>query len=404
MANQGKRAAIIYPKEQSYLDQLGENILLAMKRRKLTQSVVSSRTGISKPTLRKIVRGDSTVSIGHYLRVLAVLGLGQDLAAVAKDDALGAKLQDIELLKSTSFSKVIKKLPTQDQQEPFKTTSSHSKSASAKSRLLGYSAFLLLQRISRNPGSEVIMSARKSILVYAGWVNDDSNLIGTLHADPIRGSEHFSFEYSHKWLKRSDDVPTMLDPDLQLFDGVQHAQDGKNFRVFLDSCPDTWGRLLMKRREAVEAKRQGRQPKALSDSDYLLGVCDQSRMGALRFKLEHDGPFLDSDTQRAAPPMAKLRELEHASSVVENDFDDSDPDTLKWLSMLMAPGTSLGGARPKASVVDDQGHLWIAKFPSGHDQVDVGAWEYLAYKLALDAKITMSECRIESLLRAIIRF
>jgi serine/threonine-protein kinase HipA len=132
----------------------------------------------------------------------------------------------------------------------------------------------------------------------------------------------------------------------------------------------------------------------LNEIDYLLGVHDLYRQGALRFKRELTGEFLDSDQRLAAPPMSSLKELEYAAQKVE-DSNSEDPDYLKWLYMLMSPGSSLGGARPKASVIDDAKHLWIAKFPSRYDDYDIGAWEYLAHQLALNAGIHMAPCRIE---------
>lgn len=152
----------------------------------------------------------------------------------------------------------------------------------------------------------------------------------------------------------------------------------------------------MKRREAIIARQEERRPAVLHDADYLLGVHDLYRQGALRFKRSLDGEFLDSDERLTAPPMSSLAELEYAALQVEaSDSDDSD--YLKWLYMLMSPGSSLGGARPKASVMDDADHLWIAKFPSRHDGYDIAAWEFLTYQLALSAGIDMAPCRIEKL-------
>jgi len=124
-------------------------------------------------------------------------------------------------------------------------------------------------------------------------------------------------------------------------------------------------------------------------------VHDLYRLGALRFKRDVNGPFLDDDKRLATPPISSLKDLEYAAQQVENNGDADDPEYLKWLYMLMSPGSSLGGARPKASVVDEHNHLWIAKFPSRHDDYDIAAWEFVTYQLALDAGIQMSECRID---------
>ena len=232
------------------------------------------------------------------------------------------------------------------------------------------------------------------VFIFADWEQfDEPTLVGTLRSTTIKSKEHFSFAYADAWL--DSEFVQQVDPDLQLYRGEQHAEDSKYFRAFLDSCPDRWGRLLMKRREAVQAHQENRRARVLNEIDYLLGVHDLYRMGALRFKRVIDGPFLDHDNKLAAPPMARLRELEHAARQVEERSDSDDPDYLKWLYMLIAPGSSLGGARPKASVIDENDALWIAKFPSRHDEYDVAAWEYVVHQLALRAGIPMSECRIE---------
>ncbi|MES9977172.1 MAG: type II toxin-antitoxin system HipA family toxin, partial [Candidatus Thiodiazotropha sp. 6PLUC5] len=232
------------------------------------------------------------------------------------------------------------------------------------------------------------------IFVFANWEEFAKPvLVGRLRsAVSNKNREHYSFTYDEAWLKSPN--AQKIDPDLHLFSGEQHNMDSNNFHVFLDSCPDRWGRLLMKRREAILARQQERRPRMLYEVDYLLGVHDIYRQGALRFKSSLDGEFLDNDERLSAPPMSSLRDLEYAVQQVEVG-DRDDADYLKWLFMLISPGSSLGGARPKASVVDDENHLWIAKFPSQYDDYDIAAWEYLAYKLALDAGIKMAPCRIE---------
>lgn len=234
----------------------------------------------------------------------------------------------------------------------------------------------------------------REIYVFADWEEfDEPTLVGTLRSDVVKSKEHFSFAYDEVWLKSK--FAQQIDPELHLYAGEQHNNEQQNFRVFLDSCPDRWGRLLMKRREAVIARQGDRKPHVLNESDYLLGVHDMYRMGALRFKLDFDGDFLDNNEQLAAPPMTSLRELEHAASQVEDAKDVDAPDYLKWLNMLISPGSSLGGARPKSCVIDSDDNLWIAKFPSAHDDHDIGAWEFVVYQLALDAGISMSECKLD---------
>ncbi len=234
------------------------------------------------------------------------------------------------------------------------------------------------------------MSTRKEILVYAHWAGyDTAQPMGILTAIPSRGKEVFSFEYAKEWLNTG--VQHVIDPDMQLYSGRYFPRDDRhNFGVFLDSSPDRWGRVLMDRREAVLAKLQDRKPKNLLESDYLLGVYDEHRMGGLRFKLSEEGRFLNDDRNMAAPPWTSLRELEHASMKFEED-NANDPEYLKWINMLIAPGSSLGGARPKASVLDTNDHLWIAKFPSIKDTKDVGGWEMVANILARNAGLHIAE-------------
>lgn len=236
---------------------------------------------------------------------------------------------------------------------------------------------------------------QRRIEVYADWADlPQPTLMGVLYATPSRGKEIFSFEYNPDWLKKNHSHP--LDPSLQLFPGTHYAaQDQENFGLFLDSAPDRWGRVLMDRREAQLARNEGRKERKLLESDYLLGVYDEHRMGALRFKIDPKEPFLDNNKTYASPPWASLRELEHASLELEKEDAQNKTSYSKWLKMLIAPGGSLGGARPKASVIDEHKHLWIAKFPSNNDENDIGAWEMVVYRLAQRAHITMAEAKIE---------
>lgn len=238
------------------------------------------------------------------------------------------------------------------------------------------------------------MRSKKDILVYAHWEGlHEPTLMGILSATPAKGKEVFSFEYDKDWLKSG--FTSIIDPDLQLYSGRYFPKDERsNFGVFLDSCPDRWGRMLMERREAALARKEKRDAKNLHESDFLLEVYDGHRMGGLRFKLEEKGNFLNDDKHMAAPPFASLRELEHASKKFEED-NINDEEYLKWVALLIAPGSSLGGARPKASVMDPKSHLWIAKFPSLKDKKNVGAWEMVANTLAAKAGINVPESEIK---------
>jgi len=239
-----------------------------------------------------------------------------------------------------------------------------------------------------------MVKSKKRILVYAHWQDiKDPALMGTLTAVTGKGKESFSFEYNEAWLKSG--FSQMIDPDLQMYSGAYYPRDDKeNFGVFLDSCPDRWGRVLMQRREAALARIEKRPVEKLLESDFLLGVFDGHRMGALRFKTEAEGVFLNDNKEMATPPWTSLGELEDASLKFEEGNID-DPNYLRWISMLIAPGSSLGGARPKASVIDKQHRLWIAKFPSRNDDKDVAAWEMVVKELAIKAGITIAEGRLQ---------
>ena len=235
------------------------------------------------------------------------------------------------------------------------------------------------------------MNKEKTIYVFADFLPFHNELIGTIYLSQIRGKEFYSFEYDHNWLQNQNMV---LDPDLQLYSGRQFITDEKIiFGVFADSCPDRWGRRLMNRREELRARERQEKPKKLLESDYLLGVYDESRMGALRFKTDLDGDFLSNDEEFATPPWTSLRELEQASIAFEAD---SNPLDTKWLKQLLAPGSSLGGARPKASVLAPDGSLWIAKFPSKHDDFNSGAWEMVVHDLAMLCKLNVPEAKAEN--------
>lgn len=234
--------------------------------------------------------------------------------------------------------------------------------------------------------------SKTDIFVYAHWQGmPDPVLIGILSVHQGKGRRSYSFEYDEHWLNGQDLF--LLDPDIGLFTGPQFPAKKENFGIFLDSMPDTWGRTLMTRRSMQIAKSEGRIAPALQDTDFLLGVADMCRMGAMRFKLDPGGPFLDDNTRTPVPPWTSVGELQHIAELVESGRNPKELN--KWLIMLMAPGSSLGGARPKANIMDKSGNLWIAKFPSKTDKIDKAKWEFLAYKLAIAAGISMSESRIE---------
>ena len=224
---------------------------------------------------------------------------------------------------------------------------------------------------------------------------NQANVVGWLHQNLAKTAVPASFEYKQEWLK--SEGAFMLDPRLELWRGEQHPPaTAPAFGIFMDSAPDRWGRVLMERREAAAAEREGRPMRTLREMDFLLGVHDEVRMGALRFKDTGNGPFVDQ-TYLAAPPVTSLRELADISRRIEDVGIEKLPEYERWLSMLVAPGSSLGGARPKANFRQADGSLWIAKFPAKDDRYDIGAWEQVLQILAVRAGINMPEAHLEAL-------
>lgn len=232
----------------------------------------------------------------------------------------------------------------------------------------------------------------REIEVWADWQGlGTATLMGWLSVVITRGKEVFSFCYAEPWL--AIDPARQLDPDLQLVSGPQYLNSGRkeNFGMFLDSSPDRWGRLLMQRREAAIARETKRPVRRLRQTDYLLGVHDEQRSGALRFKEpETSDDWLSNEFLMRTPPWTSLRELEHASWNIQDLSANDNPHYLEWLNLLIAPGSSIGGARPKAGVRDPDGDLWIAKFPGRADDHDVAAWEMLVHQLAFEAGLSVA--------------
>jgi serine/threonine-protein kinase HipA len=229
----------------------------------------------------------------------------------------------------------------------------------------------------------------------AVWLDDTAfgplSRIGTLSRT---GLDSVRFSYEDSWLRNS--VAFQLDPSLSLSAGEFFSADS-NFGIFLDSCPDRWGQVLMKRRELVEAKKQGRARRELHAWDFLLGVQDVTRMGALRFGRVDDAesPTFLADEALSAPPVTQLGALQHVAFELSRKRLDDLTLLEQWLKVLVAPGSSLGGARPKANVADSAADLWIAKFPAVDDPVDVALFEKLVHNLASRCGITVPISRLE---------
>lgn len=234
-------------------------------------------------------------------------------------------------------------------------------------------------------------AVEKVIYVYDDFTNEEPTLMGRLYVNVIRGGETYSFEYDKTWLKQIG-LTLSLDPELLPYVGRQYPKGKGIFGLFADLSPDRWGRMLMNKRERLQAEKEGRKPRKLYDSDYLLGVYDATRMGGVRLKSDMEGSFLSDDKESTVPPWTTLRTLEEASRNFESDESGLAE---KWLNQLIRPGSSLGGARPKATIMAPDGQLWIAKFPSKNDYNDTGAWEKVSYDLAGLCGINVTESKLE---------
>jgi serine/threonine-protein kinase HipA len=230
----------------------------------------------------------------------------------------------------------------------------------------------------------------REILVYVD-LRGTPHLVGRLWARIRKDRESATFEYDKGWLSHPERFS--LEPALKLGPGPFHTPSDKPlFGAIGDSAPDRWGRVLMRRAERRRAERAGQAPRTVREIDYLLQVDDEARQGALRFAERAGGPFLADEAPTKIPP---LMELPRLLSAAEHVMDDKDSD--QDLRLLLAPGSSLGGARPKASVRDRDGRLAIAKFPSKGDEVNTIAWEAVALTLAQNAGIPVPVWRLESI-------
>ena len=233
----------------------------------------------------------------------------------------------------------------------------------------------------------------RKIYVYADfdWLKT-AVLVGELGYESLRGTDSYSFCYDHNWLRQYSDL--YLSADINNYTGLQFTQPDRDiFGCFGDALPDRWGRLLLNRREQIRAQEEKRPVRKLSSYDYLLGIDDYSRMGGFRFKESPDGEFINCDATLRIPPLTDIQVLVAASMEVEKSEDRNLLPDKKWLLQLVHPGTSLGGARPKAGVLNEEGELCVAKFPSRNDEYDIGLWEHLSHLLAKEAGVEAAETR-----------
>lgn len=236
-------------------------------------------------------------------------------------------------------------------------------------------------------------------------MNSEEDLVVTLDAPELGPSRPIgvltrypgprgaiAFTYARSWLDSPD--PFALEPRLPLIEGPQYSARGALPSILADTTPDLWGQLLLERREAASADRQGRRARRLSDWEFLVGVSDETRMGALRLRRGVEGPFID-DADPSIPPMTGLRALEAAARALEENGGASVADPT--IAMLITPGSSLGGGRPKANFRGVDRDLWIAKFPSRTDRRDSGAWEEVFARLARHAGVHVADSELLTL-------
>ena len=234
----------------------------------------------------------------------------------------------------------------------------------------------------------------KTLYVYADfdWL-DEPMLVGELGYESLRGSDSYSFKYDNDWLRQYGSL--YLSADINNYPGQQYTQPDRDiFGCFNDALPDRWGRLLLNRREQILATEEKRPVRKLSSFDYLIGIDDYSRMGGFRFKEKQDGEYINCEKSLRIPPLTDIRALVAASMEIEKSEELNQLPEKKWLLQLVHPGTSLGGARPKAGVMNDEGRICVAKFPSRNDDYDVGLWEHLSHLLAKEAGVEAAETSV----------
>ena len=216
--------------------------------------------------------------------------------------------------------------------------------------------------------------------------------LGTLGYDHVRGKDHFVFEYSRLWLKQHGGI--LLSGDLMNAPSLQHPRGNDNVFGFVkDSFPDRWGRLLLDRKERLMAQSERRPKRQLTDYDYLIGIEDFTRMGGLRYKEEGEGDYMGASSKYHIPPIESLRALCDACHEIELAEERNELPEQRWLEQLIDPGTSLGGARPKANVIDSDGKLYVAKFPSRTDLENTELIEHFSHQLAAKAGIKVAKTR-----------
>ena len=236
----------------------------------------------------------------------------------------------------------------------------------------------------------------KKLYVYAyfDWLKSIEP-VGELGYESLRGSDSYSFKFADSWIKKHNAIN--LSDDLNNYPGPQYTQPGKDiFGCFADALPDRWGRTLLLRREQIMAQEENRPVRPLSSFDLLMGIDDFSRMGGFRFRYVPDGEFINADDSLRIPPLTKIPELITASKEIEKSEEGNALPEKRWIAQLVNPGSSLGGVRPKANVLDTDNTISIAKFPSVKDDYDTGLWEHFCHLLAKNARINAAQTKVIS--------
>lgn len=216
--------------------------------------------------------------------------------------------------------------------------------------------------------------------------------IGILGYEQVRGREHFVFEFSRDWLKEHGGI--ILSGDLMNVPSLQHPRGNDSVFGFVkDSFPDHWGRLLLDRRERLLAQFEGRTRRMLTNYDYLIGIEDFTRMGGIRYKSDDSDEYINASPKYLVPPMESLRALCNACHEIEQAEERNELPEQRWIDQLIDPGTSLGGARPKANVIDADGKLYVVKFPSKNDMENTELIEHFSHQLAAAAGINVAKTR-----------
>ena len=230
----------------------------------------------------------------------------------------------------------------------------------------------------------------KKITVYADFdflVSPQE--IGTLGYERVRGKDHFVFEYSHEWLMQHGGI--VLSGDLMNVPSLQHPRGADGVFGFVkDSFPDRWGRLLMDRRERLNAQTERKPVRTLTNYDYLTGIDDFTRMGGIRYKSEDSDNFINDGAKYQVPPIESLPALCDACREIELAEERNELPERRWLDQLIDPGSSLGGARPKANIIGTDGKLYVAKFPSKKDLDNTELIEHFSHRMAAAAGITVA--------------